>query len=69
MLSDEELARQIEREEQSRNQVRAPIAPKRDILVGGDSPFDNGALWGSRERTSALKTYFRQYLVQLTRSI
>ena len=53
ILSDEEIARQFEREERQRrqqqqqNEIRAPIAPRRDILAGNNSLFDQGSLWGS----------------------
>lgn len=48
-VSDEELARQLERQEREQSNVRAPIAPKHDILTGGGTMFDHGSLWGGRE--------------------
>jgi hypothetical protein len=35
MLTDEEIARQLQESEQQRHEVRAPIAPRNDILAGG----------------------------------
>ncbi|KAJ8662049.1 hypothetical protein O0I10_002381 [Lichtheimia ornata] len=54
-VSDEELARQLERQEREQSNVRAPIAPKHDILTGGGTMFDHGSLWGGREGPSATR--------------
>ena len=48
-VSDEELARQLERQEREQSSVRAPIAPRHDILTGGGTMFDHGSLWGGGE--------------------
>lgn len=46
--SDEEIARRLQQqEERGRQQVRAPIAPRRDILTGGGSPFEHNSMWSS----------------------
>ncbi|KAL0074327.1 putative UBX domain protein [Phycomyces blakesleeanus] len=47
--ADEELARQFEAEEKIKEPVRAPIAPRHDILSGTSSIFDENAIWGLRE--------------------
>ncbi|KAG0174540.1 hypothetical protein DFQ30_003958 [Apophysomyces sp. BC1015] len=51
-VTDEELARQIQEQERHNNEqdIRAPIAPKHDILSGGGPMFDHGRLWGVRDR-------------------
>ncbi|KAI8393388.1 uncharacterized protein BYT42DRAFT_541665 [Radiomyces spectabilis] len=53
MLTDEELARQFQQEEEERQQrVRAPIAPKHDILAGGSPMFDEQPFWRSSDATT-----------------
>jgi hypothetical protein len=49
ILSDEALARQIQEKEDS---VRAPIAPKTDILAGGSTSgiYHSPSLWSQREQ-------------------
>ncbi|KAF7721307.1 hypothetical protein EC973_004949 [Apophysomyces ossiformis] len=51
-VTDEELARQIQEQERNVRQqdIRAPIAPKHDILSGGGPMFDQGRMWGARDR-------------------
>lgn len=56
-VSDEELARQLERQEREQSNVRAPIAPKHDILTGGGTMFDHGSLWGGREGNNETHTF------------
>lgn len=56
-VSDEELARQLERQEREQSNVRAPIAPKHDILTGGGTMFDHGSLWGGREGNNETHTH------------
>jgi hypothetical protein len=48
ILSDEALARQIQEKE---DQVRAPIAPKTDILAGGSASgmYHSPSLWAQRD--------------------
>ncbi|KAI9491662.1 hypothetical protein BDB00DRAFT_475021 [Zychaea mexicana] len=66
-VSDEDLARQLEREERElrqrqEHQIRAPIAPRRDILAGSRHLFDAGSssLWGSGEAAPARRSVFNQ---------
>lgn len=56
-VSDEELARQLERQEREQSSVRAPIAPKHDILTGGGTMFDHGSLWGGGEGNNDTHAY------------
>ncbi|KAI7857442.1 hypothetical protein BDC45DRAFT_501187 [Circinella umbellata] len=66
ILSDEEIARQMEREErqhrqqQQQDQIRAPIAPRRDILAGNTSLFEQGSLWGAGDATPVRRSVFNQ---------
>lgn len=46
VLADEELARRL----QESQEVRAPIAPKRDILAGDAGLFDPSIAWSSSSR-------------------
>ncbi|KAI9311591.1 hypothetical protein BX666DRAFT_1996662 [Dichotomocladium elegans] len=65
LISDEELARQLEHEQRARqhsNRVRAPIAPKRDILAGGGrgslfGPGEGSSIWGEGTRQSQLSVF------------
>ncbi|KAI9250240.1 hypothetical protein BDA99DRAFT_523251 [Phascolomyces articulosus] len=66
-ISDEELARQLEHEERQRRQqqqqqqIRAPIAPRHDILAGSNSIFQHGpSLWGGGDATPVRRSVFNQ---------
>ncbi|KAL0076260.1 hypothetical protein J3Q64DRAFT_1647859 [Phycomyces blakesleeanus] len=54
--ADEELARQFEAEEKIKEPVRAPIAPRHDILSGTSSIFDENAIWVFNQGDSSSST-------------
>lgn len=57
-MADEELARRL----QESQEVRAPIAPKRDILAGDAGLFDPSIAWSSssRERSRCIQIIILQ---------
>ncbi|KAI8997236.1 hypothetical protein BDB01DRAFT_770364 [Pilobolus umbonatus] len=50
MMTDEQLARQLQDNEEG---IRAPIAPKHDILTGGDGLYSPSPIWSSRSQGSS----------------